>query len=113
MHFLCIYCSTILSVESFKSYQILGVFPFHSKSHNIMFEQLMKGLALRGHKVDVITHFELKNPPNNYRTIINFSEIKHNLLNLTNNIPIDKSEQKNVNPSIVILITESKLSYLI
>ncbi|XP_033219246.1 UDP-glucuronosyltransferase 2B31-like isoform X1 [Belonocnema kinseyi] len=54
-------------------YRILGIFPMNSKSHNNMFEALMKGLEKVGHEVDVISHFELKNPPKNYKTIINLN----------------------------------------
>ena len=60
---------TILSVC--KSYRILGVFPFNAKSHNIVFEALMKGLAKRGHQVDVITQFPLKKDVKNYKEILN------------------------------------------
>ena len=57
------------------TYRILGVFPLALKSHNIFFEAVMKGLANRGHKVDVVAHFELVNPPKNYRTILNLQEL--------------------------------------
>jgi len=50
-------------------YRILGVFPINSKSHWIMMEEVMKGLASRGHQVDVITHFPLKKPIPNYTEI--------------------------------------------
>ena len=53
----------------------------NSKSHHNLFEPLMKGLANRGHEVDVITHFETKNPPNNYRTIINLHGTRPSLVN--------------------------------
>lgn len=50
-------------------YRILGVFPLQGKSHWIMQEELMKGLAKHGHQVDVITHFPLKKPIPNYTDI--------------------------------------------
>lgn len=51
-------------------YRFLGVFPFHGKSHFVMFEALMKGLARKGHQVDVISTFPLKKPYPNYNDII-------------------------------------------
>lgn len=50
-------------------YRILGVFPLHGKSHWVMMEPLMKGLAKHGHQVDVITHFPQKKPVPNYTDI--------------------------------------------
>ncbi|CAL1675286.1 unnamed protein product [Lasius platythorax] len=51
-------------------YRLLGLFPFHGKSHFVMFEQLMKGLARKGHQVDVISTFPLKKPYPNYNDIV-------------------------------------------
>ena len=58
------------------AYRILGIFPLNARSHNNVFESAMRGLAKQGHQVEVITHFEVKNPPKNYRTIINLSGTK-------------------------------------
>ncbi|XP_051153798.1 UDP-glucosyltransferase 2-like [Leptopilina boulardi] len=85
LYFLFIYYLVIF--KETENSRILGVFPFHSKSHNLMFESLMKGLAKHGHIVDIITHFEIKDPPNNYRIIINLNET--NLSKLTNALPIN------------------------
>ncbi|XP_046745423.1 UDP-glucosyltransferase 2-like [Diprion similis] len=41
---------------------ILAIFPYQGRSHNIMFEPLMIGLARAGHSVDVVSHFPLKKP---------------------------------------------------
>ncbi|XP_072755997.1 UDP-glucosyltransferase 2-like [Anoplolepis gracilipes] len=51
-------------------YRLLGLFPFHAKSHFVMFEQLIKGLARKGHQVDVISPFPLKKPYPNYTDIV-------------------------------------------
>ena len=56
-------------------YRILSVFPWAFKSHNMLFQTLMKGLAKRGHQVDVISHYEPVNPPKNYKTILNLAEL--------------------------------------
>ena len=58
--FACGWCSDL---------RILGVFPLNGKSHWIMAEALMTNLAKRGHQVDVVTHFLLKNPPPNYNQL--------------------------------------------
>ncbi|XP_001600831.2 UDP-glucuronosyltransferase 2C1-like [Nasonia vitripennis] len=71
--------TALLSVCS--AYRILGVFPFNAKSHNIVFEALMKGLAKRGHQVDVISHFPLKRPLKNYNDIINLDGSMESLMN--------------------------------
>ena len=63
------------------AYRILGVFPLNSRSHNNVFESAMRGLAKRGHQVEVVTHFEVKDPPKNYRTIINLSNTREKLVN--------------------------------
>lgn len=93
---LLIVCGVIIET---KSSRILGVFPMNSKSHNNMFDPLMKGLAKRGHKVDVISHFELKNPPDNYRTIINLNGTREDL---TNNISVEFASQIGLDPVIHI-----------
>lgn len=67
-----------------RAYRILGVFPYNSKSHNIVFQALMRGLAKHGHQVDVISHFPLKKPIKNYNDIINLDgTLKSNVDNFT------------------------------
>lgn len=78
---ICLLLSTINLGSVCSAYRILGVFPFNAKSHNIVFEALMKGLAKRGHQVDVVTHFPLKNPVKNYNDIINLDGSMENLVN--------------------------------
>ncbi|XP_033345713.1 UDP-glucuronosyltransferase-like isoform X2 [Bombus vosnesenskii] len=58
--FACGWCSGL---------RILGLFPLNGKSHWVMAERLMTSLAERGHQVDVVTHFPMKNPPPNYKQI--------------------------------------------
>ncbi|XP_001603802.1 UDP-glucuronosyltransferase 2A1 [Nasonia vitripennis] len=71
--------SVIISQVS--GYRILGIFPLNSRSHEMMFEALMKGLAKRGHQVDVVTHFSVKNPPKNYKTVVNLAGTMETLVN--------------------------------
>lgn len=65
--------SVLTNLWIYKAYRILCVFPYNSKSHNILFESLTKGLAKRGHQVDVITHYPLAKPIKNYNNIINLN----------------------------------------
>ncbi|XP_049811956.1 UDP-glycosyltransferase UGT5-like [Schistocerca nitens] len=55
-----------VSIDGTNSARILGLFPYPGKSHFIMFEALMKGLAFRGHEVIVYSHFPQKTPIPNY-----------------------------------------------
>jgi hypothetical protein len=57
-----------------ESYKILGLFPFMAKSHFIVGNSLMKGLAKAGHEVTVVSAFPNKGPIDNY-TFIDVSEI--------------------------------------
>ncbi|KAF2882090.1 hypothetical protein ILUMI_24093 [Ignelater luminosus] len=52
-----------------ENYRILGLFPFPSRSHVVMFQALMKGLAEKGHEVDVLSHFPQEKPPPRYNDI--------------------------------------------
>ena len=90
---------TILSVC--KSYRILGVFPFNAKSHNVVFEALLKGLAKRGHQVDVITQFPLKKDIKNYKEILN---LDGTLERLVDNFTMEFISQ--LNEDVVDVIAE-------
>lgn len=72
---------TILSVCD--GYRILGLFPFHGKSHFVMFEHLMKALARKGHQVDVLSTFPLKKPYPNYTDVVKLPVPEKLLNNLT------------------------------
>lgn len=52
------------------SYEILGIFPLTGKSHFLSFEPILKGLAVKGHKVTVLGYFPLKQKLNNYNDIV-------------------------------------------
>lgn len=61
--FLILIIVGIILQNTFKGcdgYRILGIFPLNGRSHMMMFEQLMKGLAKRGHQVDVVSTFPQK-----------------------------------------------------
>lgn len=64
-------CLTILITLLFytqpiASLRVLGLFPFQMRSHYVMGEELMRGLAAKGHQVDVYSHFQLKQKLPNY-----------------------------------------------
>ncbi|XP_008548642.1 UDP-glucosyltransferase 2 [Microplitis demolitor] len=61
----------ILSISNYQTHalKILGIFPYPGKSHFVMIGALMKELAHRGHQVDVIGHFPLNKPVENYRDL--------------------------------------------
>lgn len=75
-------CVNILSSDGLR---ILGLFPFQMRSHFVMCEELMRGLAERGHQVDVYSHFPLKRPIPNYK---DFS-LHGTLPAISNNITFD------------------------
>lgn len=66
-------------------YRILGIFPLVARSHMMFFEQTMKGLARRGHQVDVISVFPQKKPYPNYTDL----EIPLMSPKLVNNMTFD------------------------
>ncbi|KAG8034235.1 hypothetical protein G9C98_001320, partial [Cotesia typhae] len=55
--------------QSTEALKILGLFPLAGRSHFIPPARLMRELAAKGHQVDVVSHFPLKNPVPNYRDI--------------------------------------------
>ncbi|XP_023314407.1 uncharacterized protein LOC106648144 [Trichogramma pretiosum] len=64
---LCLLMSSLIgNVPLVNSLRILGIFPLQGKSHFVMSEALMKGLAAKGHQVDVYGHFPLKKSIPNY-----------------------------------------------
>ncbi|XP_015175625.1 PREDICTED: UDP-glucuronosyltransferase 1-4-like, partial [Polistes dominula] len=64
-------------------YRILGLFPINGKSHWVMIEALMRGLAERGHQVDVFTFFKTKNQHTNYNEILITDNIGSPVNNVT------------------------------
>ncbi|XP_068632422.1 UDP-glucosyltransferase 2-like isoform X3 [Battus philenor] len=49
--------------------RILGLFPYTGKSHQMVFEPLLRTLAEKGHHVTTVSFFPLKNPPANYTDV--------------------------------------------
>lgn len=84
-----------------EAYRILVISPFNSKSHNNMLESVAKALALKGHKVDVISHFELKNAPKNYSTILNLDGTMPKLVNSWTLEMVDNFEYIDLIPTMI------------
>lgn len=61
--------SVLVLVSSSDSYNILVLFPHYGKSHFVLYEDLFKQLAERGHNVTVISYFPQKKPLPNYRDV--------------------------------------------
>ncbi|XP_036145525.1 uncharacterized protein LOC105840599 [Monomorium pharaonis] len=80
-------------------YRLLALFPFQGKSHFVMFEQLIKGLARKGHQIDVVSQFPLKKPYPNYTDIVTLPTP----LILVNNMTYDLMlEYTRVNPAHIV-----------
>lgn len=61
--------SLLLCATFSESYKILVLFPHPGHSHFMVFENLLKALADRGHELTVISHFPLEKPYPNYRDV--------------------------------------------
>ncbi|PSN55487.1 hypothetical protein C0J52_02571 [Blattella germanica] len=80
-------------------YKILGVFPHVAKSHFVMAEELMKGLAARGHEVTVISHFPQKKPIPNYTDI----SLVGSMPNFVSAVPLDEIATGKVMTTVQLL----------
>ena len=72
---LLLFAVIVGAAELCTGYRILGIYPFPVKSHFIMIKSLLKGLARKGHQVDVASIF----PPDkenvtNYKQIMTFPD---------------------------------------
>jgi len=80
-------------------YRLLGLFPFQGKSHFVMFENLMKGLAKKGHQIDMVSKFPLKKPYPNYTDIVKLPTAMH----LVNNMSFELMQQLvGMNPTYTV-----------
>ncbi|XP_063536413.1 UDP-glucosyltransferase 2-like [Cydia strobilella] len=65
-----VYIAAALSLSNYVyTARILGLFPHTGKSHQMVFEPLLKTLAERGHHLTTVSFFPLKNPPANYTDV--------------------------------------------
>ncbi|CAG4985725.1 unnamed protein product [Parnassius apollo] len=66
--FLCAFAAIAIAGNGHAA-KILGLFPHTGKSHQMVFEPLLRSLAERGHHVTSVSFFPLKNPPANYTDV--------------------------------------------
>lgn len=81
LSFFFVFYSTLMELNGINAYRILAIFPYNGRSHNNVFEGVTKALARNGHRVDVVSHFELKEPLKYYNTIINLEGTRDKLVN--------------------------------
>ncbi|XP_008210453.1 UDP-glucuronosyltransferase 2C1-like [Nasonia vitripennis] len=87
-----------LIAQTSESLRILGIFPMNVKSHFATCGELMRGLAEKGHRVDVYSHFPLKNPkPPNYTDY----SLDGTLAPVTNNLTYDVTSLTTATDAIV------------
>ncbi|XP_039276643.1 UDP-glucosyltransferase 2 [Nilaparvata lugens] len=74
----------ILSIASSEAYNILAIVPIRTKSHFMVIESVLKGLAEKGHNVTVVNVNPQKTPINNYHDIdISSQYPKHTVNSIT------------------------------
>lgn len=77
------------SLQPSEGLRILGLFPLNGKSHYVICDRLMKGLAKKGHQVDVYGHFPPKDPIPNFK----YYSLEGSLPDLKNNVTFDDTMQ--------------------
>lgn len=78
--------------------RILAIYPVNARGHYIIGERLARGLAEKGHQVDVYSHFPLKKPVPNY----NDFSLAGSLPSVQNNFSYDTVNDLNTNVNTVI-----------
>lgn len=72
--FVFYFIATIFATDSYK---ILGIFPSLDRNNYLTYRGLFKELANRNHEVTLISHFQLPNPPADYKEILLSDTTKH------------------------------------
>jgi UDP:flavonoid glycosyltransferase YjiC (YdhE family) len=68
--------TALLILHTSTGAKILGIFPFHARSHTFVSTALMLELAKRGHEVTVLTHNPQKEKLSNYTEIVVKTSLK-------------------------------------
>ncbi|EZA59826.1 hypothetical protein X777_16028 [Ooceraea biroi] len=82
------------------AYRFLAVYPYKGKSHFTVLEGLMKGLADKGHQIDVISSFPQKKPYPNYTDIATLPVHLSVLNNVTYEFMLQVLASSNIGKSI-------------
>ncbi|XP_065157276.1 UDP-glycosyltransferase UGT5-like [Atheta coriaria] len=98
MKLLSFLCLSIALLGISNGSKILGIFPFPSKSHYIIGEALLRGLAERGHDVTMISPFTLDKPIKNYQDVVidGMLELKEASSPMFSNINLSFMERMNM-----------------
>ncbi|XP_018328632.1 UDP-glucuronosyltransferase 2B30-like [Agrilus planipennis] len=76
----------LINISPFTTgFKFLGLFPLPIRSNFLMYETIFKGLADRGHEIDVLSHYPQKTPVKN----INDIDISGSIPSLDNNVSIE------------------------
>ncbi|XP_057336616.1 UDP-glucosyltransferase 2-like isoform X5 [Microplitis mediator] len=84
------------NIEQCLGYRILGIFPLNARSHMMFHEQVSKGLARRGHQVDVISTFPQKKPHANYTDLPIPAALQQFVNNMTHEFFKQELEENNI-----------------
>lgn len=88
---------TLLAVlTNCHGYRILGLFPLNAKSHMMFNEQTSKGLARRGHQVDVVSTFPQIRPYPNYTDLEVPSALQQFVNNMTYEFKKSQYQDRNM-----------------
>ncbi|CAG9788158.1 unnamed protein product [Diatraea saccharalis] len=86
------------------SLKILGIFPYHGKSHFIVARVFLLELARRGHDITVISYYPEKDAPQNYHDI----ELERKTVATEDNLPIENLSYWSVIQTSLYLTTMGK-----
>lgn len=99
MQWLSLVALLTVSFHVTEAYKILCLFPHVAKSHFLMAEALMKGLAAKGHQVTMISQFPQKTPIPNYKDI----SLVGSMPDFVSQVPLDDVATGYVHTTIGIL----------
>ncbi|CAH1102049.1 unnamed protein product [Psylliodes chrysocephalus] len=90
----------LCAVSWVQCYKILVLFPATSPSHFILGNALGRGLAKAGHEVTVLSPFQDKNPPKNYREAVLTGLLEQN----DKVTPVNLFDMENMHPWLSIYV---------
>ncbi|GJQ84872.1 hypothetical protein Trydic_g18400, partial [Trypoxylus dichotomus] len=91
------------SAHNGDSANILAIAPLGARSHYNIMEKLLRKLAVRGHEVDVVTHFPSRTPTPRY----NEFSVRGSLPILINNMTIEDVKDKKIIQQLFLVINST------